>query len=122
VEIAPKVTTHWNAGLTVVPSAGNSAGDEATTTGYNLGASAIWLLRPAINLLLELVWSSEEEVVAQHRTSRVKSLLLNPGVRAALNFTHGLQVVPGLAYTVGLEPEDDDGLFLYLSFEHPFRR
>jgi len=119
--VTPKVITHWNAGLTLTPSAGNALGHEATTTSYNLGASAIWLLRPNINLMVELLWLSEEEVVGPDQTTRIESLLLNPGVRWAFNFENGLQIVPGVAYTFGLEQADDDGLFLYLSFEHPFR-
>lgn len=41
----------------------------------------------------------------------------------AHNFDRGLQVVPGLAIPMGLGPSrGDEGLFVYLSFEHPFRR
>jgi hypothetical protein len=33
-----------------------------------------------------------------------------------------LQVVPGFAYTLGLGPaSEEDGVFIYLSFEHPFK-
>jgi hypothetical protein len=103
--LAPGLVTHWNAGLTLV--------SESPPT-YNLGASAIWLARPSFNLLLEAVWST---------TGGAESAFLNPGIRWAHDFASGLQIVPGLAYTVGLGPSSgDDGLFLYLSFEHPFRR
>jgi hypothetical protein len=99
------LVTHWNAGLTV-------ASESAPT--YNLGASAIFLLRPAINLLVEAVWAT---------SGSEESAFLNPGIRWAHDFSSGLQIVPGLAYTVGLGPSSgEDGLFLYLSFEHPFRR
>jgi hypothetical protein len=99
------LVTHWNAGFTVVP--------ESAPT-YSLGASAIWLLRPAFNLLVEAVWFT---------TAGEEIALLNPGVRWAHDFASGLQIVPGVAYTVGIGPSSgDDGLFLYLSFEHPFRR
>jgi hypothetical protein len=34
-----------------------------------------------------------------------------------------VQVVPGVAYTIGLGPtRGEDALFLYLSLEHSFRR
>jgi hypothetical protein len=103
--LGSSVATHWNAGFTVVP--------ESAPT-YSLGASAIWLLRPAFNLLVEAVWFT---------TAGEEIAFLNPGVRWAHDFASGLQVVPGVAYTVGLGPSSgDDGLFLYLSFEHPFRR
>ena len=53
-------------------------------------------------------------------TVREESAFLNPGVRWAFDFESGLQIVPGLAYTIGLGPSDgDDALFLYLSLEHP---
>jgi hypothetical protein len=41
----------------------------------------------------------------------------------AFNFAGGLQIVPGVAYTIGVAPKGvEDSLFLYLSFEHPFQR
>jgi hypothetical protein len=34
-----------------------------------------------------------------------------------------LQIVPGIAYTIGLSPAElNDAFFLYLSLEHPFKR
>lgn len=109
--IAPAVATHWNAGATL--------GTDETTLDLNLGASVVWQLRPRFNFLVEAVWLSEEPAGA----AREESAFLNPGVRWAHDFAGGLQVVPGLAYTIGLGPSaGDDGLFLYLSFEHPFAR
>jgi hypothetical protein len=120
---APQVAVHANAGFTYTPTAKNPAGQSAGTLDTNLGGSAIWLLRPSVNLMLELLWQSTEEVVAEDRTVRSDEVFLNPGVRWAFNFDSGLQIVPGVAYTVGLADADgSDGLFLYLSFEHPFRR
>jgi hypothetical protein len=118
----PQLATHWNAGLTLVPSASDRLGDAATTISYNLGASGIWLVRPSFNVMLELVWLSTESAIGAGLTGRSESLLLNPGIRWAFNFPSGLQIVPGIAYTIGLETEDTDALFLYLSFEHPFKK
>jgi hypothetical protein len=118
----PELATHWNAGLTLVPSASDGLGDAATTISYNLGASAIWLARPSFNVMLELVWFSTESAIGPGLTGRSESLLLNPGIRGAFNFASGLQIVPGIAYTIGLESQDTDALFLYLSFEHPFKK
>ena len=118
----PQLATHWNAGLTLVPSASDGLGDAATTISYNLGASGIWLVRPSFNVMLELVWLSSESAIGPGLTSRSESFLLNPGIRWAFNFPSGLQIVPGIAYTIGLETEDPDALFLYLSFEHPFKK
>jgi hypothetical protein len=117
------VVTHWNAGVTLIPSAQNSLGSRATTTGVNLGASIIWLLRPSVNLLVETVWLSEETVLAESITQREETAVLSPGIRAAFDLPGGLQVVPGVAYTVYLTPDEaEDEVFLYLSFEHPFKR
>ena len=97
------LATHWNAGLTLSPGAQPSP---------FLGASVIWLLRAEFNLLVETLWIGGDE---QH-------FLLNPGVRWAFNFRSGLQIVPGLAYTVGLDDgAGPDAVLLYLSFEHPFK-
>jgi hypothetical protein len=119
--LGPQVVTHWNAGATITPSAKNPLGDEATTTSFNLGASAIWLLQPSFNLMIEALWLSTESVAGTGGTARDEFLLLNPGFRGAFNLAN-LQIVPGLAYTFDLSPDsDDDALFVYLSFEHPFK-
>ncbi|HUR94748.1 MAG TPA: transporter [Gemmatimonadales bacterium] len=118
----PALALHANAGMTYTPRAKNPLGDIARTVDANLGGSAVWLVHPTFNLLLEALWLSTEEVLGDDRQVRSSAVFLNPGVRGAINFDSGLQIVPGLAYTVGLGDADgDDGLFLYLSFEHPFR-
>jgi len=99
-EVSPALVTHWNAGATVAGS----------TTEVNLAASAVWKIRRAVNLLLEALWLDPVGVY------------LNPGVRWAHDLAGGLQVVPGVAYTVAVGPDAGrDALFLYLSLEHPFR-
>ena len=101
---APRLATHWNAGMTVTPGARSSP---------FLGASAVWLVRPEFNLLVEALWTGGDD----------ESALLNPGARWAFNFDSGLQIVPGLAYTIALNDRSGpDGVFLYLSLEHPFKR
>jgi hypothetical protein len=120
--LVDRFVTHWNAGITLTPSARNSRGQSATSADFNLGASLVWLVRPSVNLLLETLWLSEASVVGETRTTRQESGLISPGIRFALNLAEGLQIVPGLAYTVGLGPSSsDDSFFLYLSFEHPFK-
>ena len=103
--LTPEIATHWNAGATAVASG---------RTTYSLGGSAIWLAPRPFNLMLEALWMTD---------GAEDAAFLNPGVRWAVDFESGLQIVPGLAYTIGLGPsEGEDGLFLYLSLEHPFRR
>lgn len=102
--IGSSLVTHWNAGLSAIPDA----------TTYSLGASVIWLAHPVFNILCEVAWSEE--------SSGGRALVLNPGVRWAHNFASGLQIVPGVAYTVGLGPSRGErAAFVYLSFEHRFR-
>jgi hypothetical protein len=121
--LGPAFTTHWNAGATLSPNAHNTLGAQATTTSINLGASAIWLMRPAVNLVLETVWLSTESVVGEGVTDREEFFSLNPGIRVAFDLSGDLQIVPGIAYTIGLHPAElNNAVFLYLSFEHPFKR
>lgn len=121
--VVPKLVTHWNAGATFIPHAQDAIGDRAWSAGYNLGQSFIWLVHPRFNLMLETVFSSSEDVVAPDKTEWSRSLLLNPGFRWAYNFKNGLQIVPGIAVPIGIGPSaGEKGLFLYLSFEHPFRK
>jgi hypothetical protein len=119
---SPVLATHWNAGFTIVPSARAADGARATTFSRNLGGSVVWLARPAFNVLVELLWLSEDEVVGEGSTRTTKSLVLNPGVRMAFDLAGDLQLVPGVAYSMGLtEESSDNALFLYFSVEHPFR-
>jgi hypothetical protein len=121
--LAPQLVTHLNVGATLTPTAKSPLGEEATTASVNLGASAIWLLHPSFNLMLEALWLSTASVASAGRTIRDESVLLNPGFRGALNLANDLQIVPGVAYTFDLgSGPNEDALFVYLSFEHPFKR
>jgi hypothetical protein len=121
--LSDKLVTHWNAGVTLTPSAESAGGLKATTTGFNLGASAVWLVRPSLNLLVEALWLSEESVVGEGSTQREESTAVSPGLRLAFDVAGDLQIVPGMAYTIYLSPDEaENEAFLYLSFEHPFKR
>jgi hypothetical protein len=120
--VAPSVATHYNAGLTLVPSARNPQGARATAVTPNLGASAVWLLTPLFNPMAELVWFGDRDVVGPGQTVSSNQAFLNPGVRWAFNLPGTLQITVGAAYAIGLTEASTDALFAYLSFEHPFRR
>jgi hypothetical protein len=121
--LSNEIVTHWNAGATLTPSARNALRETATTHSFNLGASLVWLVRPSLNFLLETVWEKTGTVVADGRVIGETGWVLSPGVRWAFDLPGSLQIVPGVAYTIGLGPgSDEDALFVYLSFEHPFRR
>jgi hypothetical protein len=123
VVLNDKFVTHWNAGATFVPHARNSQRQEASAAAYNLGQSIIWRTAPRFNVMLETFFLSAQKVVGPGRTQWSNTLLLNPGIRWAYNFKNGLQIVPGIAVPIGVGPSaGEKGIFLYLSFEHPFRK
>ncbi len=118
---AEALVLHGNAGLTWLPRAETPAGNTAGTVSYALGASAIWLARSRFNVLLEWIWQDNEGVTTGGGTTRERAMFLNPGVRFGWDSPGGLQVVPGVAYTIGVGPsEGEEAVFVYLSFEHSF--
>ena len=115
------LVTHWNAGATWIPHAKNNLGEKAGTVGVNLGQSFIWQFSNRFNGMLETIWTSGEDVIADGKTRRYQDIFISPGIRWAHDFKSGLQVVPGVAVPVGAGPSrGEKGLILYLSFEHPF--
>lgn len=123
IELSPRLTAHLNAGGQVIPRARNSAGSRATIGSVAAGASLIAAIRPTLNLMIEGLVEHGSEVIGPDQTQSGTSGYLNPGFRWAYNFASGLQIVPGASYAIGLgDAKDADGLVLYLSFEHPFRR
>jgi hypothetical protein len=123
VVLHPRLVTHWNAGATYIPHAQSADHMHAGSIGYNFGESFIILAHPRVNLMLETVASAFQSVEGPQRTTWAKTLYVSPGIRWAYNFRSGLQIVPGVAMPVGAGPSRGErGLFLYLSFEHPFRR
>ena len=85
-----------------------------------MGQSFVWLLHPKLNLLVETAYTSVE-LAAGGAHARSEVLTVNPGLRAAID-VGSLQVVPGVAFPLGVGPSRGDvGVFFYLSFEHPFR-
>ena len=122
-EISPRFVAHSNVGMTHVPSARNAQGDKADITGVHLGQSLIWLARPTFNAMLEVAWSREQDVTGPGETERSSDLFINPGIRGAFNLEGGLQIVPGLAFPIGVgRSRGENAVLLYLSFEHPFGR
>lgn len=120
LELAGKWVTHWNLGLTYVPGAKGRDGGKADTVGFNYGGSIVYLLSENLNLLFEAVGTSSESVEADGRTKREHAFFINPGMRFALNFKSGLQIVPGIAVPIGVGPSSGEyGAFVYLSLEHP---
>ena len=123
VAVHPRLITHWNLGGTYTPRAHNMDHLRAGTMGYNLGQSFIAIVHPRFHIMLETSAGAFQSVVGRASTAWSRTLYTSPGVRWAFNMKNGLQIVPGVAMPVGIGPSAGErGLFLYLSFEHPFRR
>jgi len=97
IVLSPRVVTHWNAGATV-------SRHEHSWSG---GGSVIVAALPKMHLMLEVLRQPD-------------ATLVSPGIRWAHDLPHQLQIVPGIAMPVDTRTHDRS-LFLYLSFEHPFR-
>lgn len=111
---------HSNAGFTFVPSVEVGAGFTSRLMHLNAGQSAVWLVHPRVNLMLEgVVTSTESFTGVGSARSRSTGVTLAPGVRWSHDFASGLQIVPGLAFPIGFRANDGQrGVLLYLSFEH----
>jgi hypothetical protein len=115
--------SHWNAGATFVPHARNSDRQRTSVVAYNLGQSVIWETTPRFNVMMETLFVGAQKVVGSGKTKWSNTFFLSPGIRWAYNFNNGLQIVPGIAMPFGVSPNaGEKGVFLYLSFEHPFRK
>jgi hypothetical protein len=120
IELADRWVTHWNLGATYIPDAKGPNGIRRDLNGFFYGASLICLLSENFNLLVEAVGSAHETFEEDGSLHRENSFFINPGLRFALNFKSGLQVVPGISMPIGVGPsEGERGVFVYLSLEHP---
>jgi hypothetical protein len=121
--LSERWVSHSNAGLTETFSARDERGQRADTRGWNLGQSVILHAARKLDLMLEFVWTRFEVVSGPGKTRASTAALINPGVRWAYDFASGLQIVPGVAFPIGVGPSGGQrSVLLYLSFEHPFRR
>jgi len=98
---------HIDAGAITVPHSRGMA------HSLLLADNVVWRPSKRINFMLESLWQ---------RTDGENSLLLNPSVRWAYNYSSGLQIVPAIGFPIGVGPSAGErAMVLYLSFEHPFR-
>ncbi len=111
VVLSPTIVAHSNAGFTYTPKAKDGSGNKADLNAWNVGQSFVWLASQRVNFMLEAVYSRGQE----------KAAFVSPGVRWSYDFESGLQIVPGVAFPIGVGPSrHEKAVFLYLSFEHPF--
>lgn len=113
--------THWNVGGAWTPSARAPSGGRVATRDVTAAASAIWLVKRQLNLMVEFAWAREELAVGADQRVAEESAWISPGLRAAIDFPSGLQIVPGVAFPIGLGPTDGEKrVLVYLSLEHGF--
>lgn len=121
LEIGRQLVSHTNLGALHVRDARNEDGESADLDAVWAGQSVIWLPHPRFNPMLELLWTHSESVASDGVTEDRTSFLISPGARFAFDRPSGLQIVPGIAFPFETHRgESDGGVFLYLSFEHPF--
>ena len=115
---------NWNAGFTSFPSV-HVAGVSQSLFTPRAAASAIWRLRPMVNLMFESVvaWN---ELPGVPDTSRRTSTTLLPGLRTGWNHGDAQGIVGvGVPITIlsggdGEQSTANAALFLYFSYELPF--
>ena len=115
------VVSHTNAGGTWFAKAPGAGAASTSLRAANLGQSLIWLVTPRFNLMLESVWT-RTTTRSDGGDSTSETALIIPGIRWGYDLKSGLQVVPGIAFPIGVGASNGTKqLFLYLSLEHPFR-
>jgi hypothetical protein len=116
--LSSKLAAHTNAGFTYAPHAKNDLEQEASIVSFNAGQSLIWQVSTRFNAMIETTYQSVESVTGPNQTQRSYTGFISPGIRWAYNFKSGLQIVPGIAFPIGIGPQTDYSAFFYLSFEH----
>jgi hypothetical protein len=119
---------HWNGGFTWLPRADAPPGEQDAVDKHHrsllspfVAGSAIYRLHSMFHLMLESVLLSEEQFDAPF-TTRETFFILSPGVRGGWNIGDR-QLITGAAVPITWgESETDAGVFLYFSYELPFKR
>ena len=115
-KLSSRFVAHTNLSVTYT---GEHGGTPATME-YDLGQSLVWLLASRFNPLVELAWTRSEPADGG-AGEREEIFLVSPGFRWGHDFESGLQIVPGIAFPIGVGASSGDtGVLLYLSFEHGF--
>jgi len=112
--------SHWNIGATRTWGARSIDGPRNDLWDADYGLALVRNISSRFDALVELSGGWEGTARETGGTAMQPYLVVNPGIRFAFNCPSGLQIVPGLAYTLGVGPSDGlHAVFFYLSFEHP---
>jgi DtxR family Mn-dependent transcriptional regulator len=117
---------HGNAGLTWYPRAlvnpSLQEDDRVSLFSPHLAGSAIYRVRPMLNVMLESVLELEQFATPDGSKERDTIFTLSPGARGGWNIGDQ-QVILGAAVPITWNESDTNaGVFLYLSYELPFTR
>lgn len=114
-----KFALHFNAGGGY--RSVKNAGSVSSLNDYFIGGSVIWMPVYSTNIMLELLGTSKESLTTMNDKETENSFLINPGMRFAIDI-QSLQIVPGISFPLSNASGSLtlQGVFLYVSFEHPF--
>lgn len=118
VELSRLFVTHFNVGANWM-----DGGMLFSPSESFIGSSLVFLFHPKLNFMVEALLTADGGVAVLGDDLNDGSFHIAPGFRGAIDFPSGLQIVPGIAFPIGVgRSEGEKGVYLYLSFEHPFRR
>jgi hypothetical protein len=115
---------HLNAGFTVLPRVEGVIGlgekVRKTLSSFFVGASGILLLTENINIMAEVLQSSNAAIGVDGGVIHTSETIVSPGLRVAVD-VGSLQIVPGVAVPISMTDSGNaTNVYGYLSFEHPF--
>jgi len=118
---------HWNGGMTWLPRADSlapnpTAGEQhVNLLSPFLAASSIYRVRPLFNVMLESVMLFDEAVDAGV-TTRETIVTLSPGARGGWNLGDHQLVLGAAVPITWVDGDHETGVFLYFSYELPFKK
>ncbi len=116
-----EVVTHFNLGGTVFPGVRHPvSGSKELLDSYFGGGSAIYLMTQHFNIMFEVLHTISKTITTTAGTEYSGETIVAPGFRYAVDI-NDLQIVPGIALPFTFASgNNQNGIFLYLSFEHFF--
>ena len=121
-EVNRKLAIHINVGNTLQWLTGKqneTSIEKSESLAY--GISAIYFLTNNLNFLFETIHTSTFNETSAGNNEIEKLTILNPGMRFAINFSSGMQIVPGISMPYDVH-SGSGTCFLYLSVEHPLKK
>jgi len=108
-----------NGGFTWLPRA-QGGPERVSLTSPQVSGSAIVRVRPMFHLMFENVLESVQSVAGDGSKERETIFTFSPGARGGWNIGDK-QLILGAAIPITFATETDAGIFLYLSYELPFK-